>query len=69
MLPSAVKATIKATSACTVWSLERKVFQEMAQYYNKRQKEYFELGKKIVDIILATITKVAHFQNVQELYP
>jgi CRP-like cAMP-binding protein len=39
------KATIQATSKCEVWVLERKVFQQTAQYYKNEQ------SKKICDTL------------------
>jgi cAMP-dependent protein kinase regulator len=38
MYNQARKATIKASSSCKVWSLERKIFAQTAQYYKEQQK-------------------------------
>jgi CRP-like cAMP-binding protein len=39
------KATIKATTPCKCWSIERKVFQEMARFYKAQQ------GSKLMEVL------------------
>ena len=39
------KATIEASSDCQLWSLERKVFSQTAQYYKTQQNQ------KLMDVL------------------